>query len=245
MLTRRTFAGALACGLAAAELPGIALVVGAPGAAAPEGACVFTRAYAACPDAALGAKALLSGRFPHARDLAPRLNLVADAPVAVFVSAPSEDSPYDRAAHVALAIRHSKLPRGKVFDFPVSTVDVAPTLLALSGVEQPVGLHGRDLSPLLITGTGVRPESIFVEGQLGAAAEWRMVVRGFDKLVVRKNLDILHLFNLGDDPGEERDLAREIGFQLKVDELRALVRVWMKRTGDGMDPSGLKRRGAG
>jgi hypothetical protein len=61
-------------------------------------------------------------------------------------------------------------------------------------------------------------------------------------VVRRRNLDILHLFNLGEDPTEERDLSREIGYRLKVDELRALIQTWMKRTGDGMDPSGLKRR---
>jgi hypothetical protein len=57
-----------------------------------------------------------------------------------------------------------------------------------------------------------------------------------------KRLDLLHLYNLGEDPTEEHDLAREIGYQLKVDELRAQLQAWMKRTGDGMDPSGLRRR---
>jgi hypothetical protein len=69
-----------------------------------------------------------------------------------------------------------------------------------------------------------------------------MVVRGLDKLVIARGGDVLHLYNLGEDPEEANNLAREPGHQLKVDELQALVRVWMKRTADGVDPSGLRRR---
>jgi len=188
--------------------------------------------------------ALVTGCFPHKHISVTLFTTEGSlaASTAVFLSGSREDAPSERATHVALAIRHPRLPRGKMFDFPISTVDVAPTLLALAGLEPPGEVHGRDLSAFLTAGTGGRPESIFAEGGLGTADEWRMVVRGLDKIVVRRNLELLHLFNLGEDPDEEHDLGHEIGYQLKVDELRALVRVWMKRTGDGVDPSGLKRR---
>ncbi len=236
MLTRREFAGSLAFGLAAPPpaLPRVTLITGPR---MPADSCVFTRAWAACPDRTLEMKALLSGMFPHARSAPPRIEAVsAPMPAMVFISEPGEN------CAIALAIRHPRLPRGRTFDFPVSAVDVAPTMLGLMGLEVPDNLHGRDLSGLLVSGKGERPESIFGEGNLKEPGEWRMVVRGLDKIVVRPNLDVLHLYNLGDDPGEEHDLAQEIGNRLKLDELRALVRIWMKRTGDGMDPSGLKRR---
>lgn len=115
-------------------------------------------------------------------------------------------------------------------------------MLGLSGIAIPPNVHGRDLSRWVLTGRGERPESIYAEGQLGTDQAWRMVVRGLDKIVVRPNLDLLHLFNLGDDPTEEHDLIHEIGYQLKIDELKALVAYWKKRTSDGMDRSGLKQR---
>jgi arylsulfatase A-like enzyme len=251
-MKRREFAGIVAAGLAAAEPPRTIVIFGQPGAAVPDRLAAegvsFTRAYAACPSVR---DTVVSGRFPHARS-SPRVfnatvltsfpaTLPPDAAL-VFASTSRDDTFQERSTHIALAIRHPKLPRGKAFDHPVSTVDVAPTLLALSGAALPEGLHGRDLSELLTTGKGERPESVYVEGGLTTPGEWRMIVRGLDKLVVRRNLDVLHLFNLGEDPDEEHDLAKEIGYRLKVDELVALIRVWMKRTADGMDPSGLRRR---
>ena len=247
MLTRRAFTGALAGSLAAAEPPRIAVIALPAGAPVPPAiaatAVVFTRAYFACPDPALAPAVLLSGRYPHGKG--PALFQPAPdpaAPVAIFIGAARQDSPSESACRVALAIRHPKLAAGRVFDFPISTVDIAPTLLTLVGVEPPDNLPGRDLSALLAAGEGARPESIYSEGGLASPGEWRMMVRGLDKIVVRRNLDVLHLYNLGEDPYELEDLSREIGFRLKVDELKALVRIWMWRTSDGMDPSGLRRR---
>jgi arylsulfatase A-like enzyme len=83
---------------------------------------------------------------------------------------------------------------------------------------------------------------VYAEGQLGSREAWRMVVRGLDKLVFTPRLEILHLYNLGQDPGETTDFAREPAEGRKRDELRAIAADWMRRLGDEMDPSGLKRR---
>jgi hypothetical protein len=252
MMTRRALVGVLACGGRAGDQPAVAIIAGPAATPVPARfaaeACVFSRAYAACPDAVSFRKTLGSGCFPHKRDTPALLtvNFAAQFPpapeTAVFVSHPGGESAFERSTHIALAIRHSRLAGGRVFDFPVSTVDIAPTLLGLSGAPVPKEIHGRDLSALLMTGTGERPEAVYAEGGLNGPGEWRMLVRGLDKIVVRPNLDVLHLFNLGEDPDEEHDLAAEIGYRLKVDELTAQVHAWMKRTGDGMDPSGLRRR---
>lgn len=253
MTTRRAFVGALACAIRAADQPAFTIVAAAPGSAVPDRlaaeGCVFSRAYAACPDARLFRQALVTGCFPHKRGAAAVLSaslasqLPARPAVVVFVSQPDGDTPFERSMHLSLAIRHPRLPGGKTFEFPVSTVDVAPTLLGLAGAELPDGLHGRDLSALVVSGTGNHPDAVYAEGSLGKPDEWRMLVRGWDKIVVRRNnMELAHLFNLGDDPAEEHDLATEIGYHLKIDELGAQVLAWMKRTGDGMDPSGLKRR---
>jgi arylsulfatase A-like enzyme len=90
--------------------------------------------------------------------------------------------------------------------------------------------------------SGTRPESIYAEGRIGTRQSWRMIVRGLDKLVFTPGLDVLHLYNLGQDPGETTDLAGEISEGRRLDELRAIAADWMRRLGDHMDPSGLKRR---
>ena len=72
--------------------------------------------------------------------------------------------------------------------------------------------------------------------------EWRMLVRGYDKLVVDTDGAVTHLFNLADDPYELTNLADVSAQQLKRDALLAVQRQWMKKLGDGVDPSGLRKR---
>ncbi len=248
-MTRREFAMAVTATLQAAALPEVTIIEGDPRAPVPQvfaaSAVRFARAYTACPDPEATRSTLLSGRYPHAREQHPWIAALAKltdrAPV-LYVAGSPDGSPAESSVALRMALRHPRLRGGADVDFPVSTVDLAPTLYGLANLEIPREVQGRNLAPLLLNGTGERPESTYGEGHLGTANEWRMVVRGLDKIVFRPNLEILHLFNLGEDPAEEHDLAGAIGYQLRIDELRALARVWMKRTADGLDPSGLKRR---
>ena len=241
--TRRQFVVAAGAGLAgAANAPKLAVIFVE---SVPErGGWHFTRAYAACPEPAALRASIASGMFPHSRSQGRALTILdaeAQGVPTLFVTRPEGDSPFERSVRLKMTLRHPRAA-SNVSDVPFSTVDVAPTMFGLSGIAAPEGVQGRDLSALLLTGAGERPESVYLEGGLSTADEWRAVVRGFDKLVVRPNLEVLHLFNLAEDPAESRDLALEPGHQLRVDELKALVRVWMRRTADGQDPSGLRRR---
>ena len=143
------------------------------------------------------------------------------------------DLPYEESSRIPLLIRYPRrLPAGKDFDGLVSNVDYAPTLLALCGATAPDGIQGHDLSALLSGGEGVQPESIYAEGKLGESDEWRMIVRGLDKLVVDASLRPTHLFNLGQDPYELKNLFAEGPERRKRDELVALLRRWAFRTSD-------------
>jgi len=154
------------------------------------------------------------------------------------------DVPFEEAVHVPLVIRHPGLrSAARRPEFFVSNVDIMPTLLGFCNVAIPEGVQGRDLSALISLGEGSRPESVYAAGHIGASDEWRMVVRGLDKLVEDRKLEVTDLFNLGTDPYELDNRAADPSLELKRDELKALVRDWMRRTGDGMDPSGLKKRG--
>jgi len=69
-----------------------------------------------------------------------------------------------------------------------------------------------------------------------------MVVRGLDKILMDRARNVTGLYNLGIDPDEMDNRAQDPGLELKRNELKALLNNWMRRTGDGFDPSGLKRR---
>ena len=153
------------------------------------------------------------------------------------------NQPFEEALRVPLIVRYpGVLAAGGKSDALLSNVDLMPTLLGLSGAAIPESAQGQDLSAWLEKGQGSHGESIYSSGKLGESNEWRMVVRGLDKLVVDRDLKVTHLYNLGQDPFEMENLARDVSQDLKRDELKALLKDWMRRTGDGMDPSGLKRR---
>jgi len=144
--------------------------------------------------------------------------------------------PLEPAVRVPLMVRlPGSLVPGRRTGVLASTVDVAPTLLGLCGVSPPESMQGRDL-------TREQPQSVYSVGRLGTPGEWRMVVRGLDKLVMDRERNVTGLYNLGTDPDEMDNRARDPGLELKRNELKALLSDWMRRTGDGFDASGLKRR---
>lgn len=144
--------------------------------------------------------------------------------------------PREESACVPLLVRYPRrLPGGAERDFPVSGVDLCPTLLRMCGAAIPSSVQGRDLSELILTGRGDPPESIYAEGALGTRDEWRMLVRGLDKLVVDMHWNATHLYNLGQDPYEMTNLAAARTEQRKRDELTALLRRWVLRTGDRLN----------
>ena len=89
---------------------------------------------------------------------------------------------------------------------------------------------------------GEVPDSVYCEGRIGLPGEWRAVIRGYDKLVIRPQEEATRLYNLADDPGEETDLAHDREHELTRDSMLALARQWMRKLGDGVDPSGLRLR---
>jgi hypothetical protein len=68
------------------------------------------------------------------------------------------------------------------------------------------------------------------------------VIRGYQKLVTDLTGAPEHLFNIASDPDEQTDLVHDPSSRLAVDGLTALAQLWMRRLGDGLDPSGLKKR---
>ena len=140
---------------------------------------------------------------------------------------------YEESAGVPLLIRWPRrLKPGTKQDWLFNNVDMAPTLAGMCGVEPPDDAHGEDRSALVLQGEGAKPESIYVQGRLGTNGEWRMIIRGWDKLVVDRERKPIHLYNLAQDPLELNDLINERGSVRKQEELVALMRRWILKTGD-------------
>jgi arylsulfatase A-like enzyme len=158
-------------------------------------------------------------------------------------SGQGDDYVYEETIRMPLAIRYPRVLGGAAQnDMLVSQVDIAPTLLKWCGLSVPHAAQGRDLSALLGANAGERPDAVYAEGRLGRRDEWRILVRGYDKLVVDMEGSVTHLFNLADDPYEMTNLANVSAQQLKRDSLLAIQRQWMKKLGDGVDASGLRKR---
>jgi len=213
---------------------------------------VFPRAYTCCPAAGLAKKAFETGRFPHAAragdpSIASLLSPAGASSETITVltaeSGNDDDSPDQHSVLVPLAIRWpGKLKPRIAGELLISHADLLPTLLAFLGIAQPEGLQGRDLSKLIQNGAGDVPDSVYAEGRLGLPGEWRVVVRGYDKLVLRPQEEATRLYNLAEDPREEMDLAHDREHELTRDSMLALARQWMRKLGDGVDPSGLRLR---
>jgi arylsulfatase A-like enzyme len=139
--------------------------------------------------------------------------------------------PFEESVRIPLAIRYPARLKPDARDL-ASQVDILPTMLALAGMEIPDGTQGQDLFGK------TPPEVVFAEGE----APWRMLVRGYNKLIATSQGAVTHLFNLADDPFEMNNVARDSAQKLTLASMKAQLMAQMQKLGDGMDPSGLRKR---
>ena len=128
---------------------------------------------------------------------------------------------FEDVSHVPLALR---LPhgarRGERIATPVSTVDVAPTLLALTGIPVPGTMQGRTLPGLGLPSEEDRPVYVY-------CGEWLSVRKGDFKFIVQRKQWQRMLFNVKDDRDEHVDLVKKL--VPAKDELRALAKSYWPR----------------
>jgi arylsulfatase A-like enzyme/HEAT repeat protein len=130
---------------------------------------------------------------------------------------------YEEQVHIPLLVLVPGMPAQR-YARPVESIDIAPTLLGLLGVERPASMRGVDLRDLL-----VHPER--ERGPVfSAVIHKKMVVSWPYKLVADLRFGAYELYDLEKDPGErqnnaDRDAAR-------VRELRAEIYAWLDTLSD-------------
>jgi arylsulfatase A-like enzyme len=140
---------------------------------------------------------------------------------------------YEESIRVPLVVRWPKspaAPRGRVHDQLALNIDVAPTLLDFAGVPIPEGTDGHSLKPLL-AGTAERwrghffyehhyraPQHAIPPTEGVRTADWKYIVYPDQRPPFEE------LYDLRNDPREERNLADDPGHAARLAELRDLYR---------------------
>jgi len=169
---------------------------------------------------------------------------------------------YDPGIETALIMRLPERFAGGVRrEELLSNVDLLPTLLEFAGCRVPDNLDGRSFLPLLAGGPYERTDHIFVEmtwhdkynPMRGVRTESYKYIRNFgDRPLVFLPLDIYvgrageetrgefygslrpeeELYDLKDDPLEQRSLADHPARSSIIEDLRRRVQEWMEATED-------------
>ncbi len=119
---------------------------------------------------------------------------------------------------------------GSVCDHPVQSIDFLPTLCAAAGVKLTHKVDGADLRPLLSgKSTSLERDSLYwhyphysnqggFPGGAVRSGPWKLLERYEDGTV--------HLYNVVDDPGERKDLARDNAARIAL--MRKKLHRWYK-----------------
>ncbi|MFW6062267.1 MAG: sulfatase [Planctomycetota bacterium] len=128
-------------------------------------------------------------------------------------------------------------------DYPVNHVDIAPTTLGLCGVDVPDWMEGTDYSGLLLKGkdAGELPDSAYLQSVVPTChgnsidRPWRgIVTRDGWKYVCLEGQPWL-MFDLNDDPYEQRNLAHNSRYWAKRKQLHDRLAQWIADTDDEFD----------
>ena len=124
-----------------------------------------------------------------------------------------------------------------VSDHPVLTADLCPTLLELAGLQPAADLDGLSLLPYLQSGEGLTNRIICGESDFSAFA-----TDGRYKYIYYPEGGIEHLFDLVNDPDDQRNLAASPEHQSILKRLKTAVIDYLSRFERPMVEDGTLRR---
>jgi len=139
---------------------------------------------------------------------------------------------YEQAIRVPLVF-HLPGTRGKVFDRPVSHLDVLPTLIDLIGLECPDDLDGESLVESVVSGEAPPERTVFsmYAGNKTPCHHRRAAITRRWKYVYDPE-DVPELYDLETDPLEMHNLAADPQHAQTVRELHDECRRWHEARGD-------------
>ena len=148
-----------------------------------------------------------------------------------------KEMPYHESTGIPFLARWpGKLDGGRTVGVPLGSPDVFPTLVGLSGLEAPAGLDGRDLSGRLL-GAADAPgqEAAYLAAWDTPVTPWPgwRGVRTERHLYARRKDRPWMLFDLQEDPWQQRDLRKE-DIPLRR-ELDGLTLELMEQLGDSWE----------
>jgi arylsulfatase A-like enzyme len=142
---------------------------------------------------------------------------------------------YEELIRVPLIISGTGVPVGEVVDRLVSSIDIAPTILAVAGIESDVPMMGRNL----LAPSTLRREEEVVFSQWEQSyysvrtRDWKLIAnnRGESPRKPRDDAPSFELYDLRADPGELRNLAER--FPSRVVSMEKVLDSWLA----GVTPS--------
>ena len=124
------------------------------------------------------------------------------------------------------------LPAGKVYEKPVTSLDIYATAAANAKATAPENIEGVDLVPYLTGRKPGRPHETLFWRQGGKAGlrhgDWKLVRMGGRRTVGNANWE---LYDLSNDLSEENNLAKK-----NPERLTELVAIWEKMNGEMQEP---------
>ena len=125
---------------------------------------------------------------------------------------------------------NGKIPAGMVYDKPVISLDILPTVAVAARAEVTHDIDGVDLMPYLVGNKSNQPHEYLFWRQNEKTAlrmqDWKIVNHSLDK-----SNSAWRLYKLGDDIGETNDLKKK--FPKKFDEL---YKKWQELNGQMLKP---------
>ncbi len=136
--------------------------------------------------------------------------------------------PHQESIRVPLIVRDPRMAaakRGSTNDDFTLNVDLAPTILAATGIQAPATMQGRDMAPLYLAAK--KPEwrnEFFYEhaiiGNVNKIPASEALVRKDWKYFYWPDFNVEQLFHIAADPLEENDLAQDPAQAARLTEMR-------------------------
>jgi len=138
---------------------------------------------------------------------------------------------YDDVVHVPMIVRHPSLGTGIVDKFNCNTLDIAPTVEKITGLEAESKRHGRPVSDYL-DGTETPDYAVFTSNGQQFGLFTQRGIRNAKYKYIWNLTDIDEFYDIVNDPGELHNLAGDPQYKDIMKEMGRLLVAELKRRGD-------------